>query len=99
MNRDAVIEKIRANRAALQAAGARAVFLFGSVARDEADDLSDIDVAIDIDREHHPNFSLLDLTTIAHIIEDATDRHVDVLVRDDLERIRSEFEADAVEVF
>ena len=99
MKQSDVIKQIRNHQAALEAAGARSVYLFGSFARDEADSSSDIDIAIDIDYQRKPNFSLLDLTTIAHIIEDATDRHTDVLVRKGLKRIRESFEADAVEVY
>jgi uncharacterized protein len=44
-----VIAALRAHEAALRAAGIRALFLFGSVARGEARPDSDIDLAVEFD--------------------------------------------------
>ena len=99
MTRDEIIQRIRDQRPVLEAAGAKAVYLFGSFARGDYDDLSDVDVAIDIDRERKPHFHILDICRIGTIIEEATDRQTDVLVRADLKTIKADFEADHVEVF
>lgn len=55
--------------------GARAVRVFGSVARGEARDDSDIDLLVDLE----PGRSLLDLIAIKQDLEDALGRSVDVV--------------------
>lgn len=99
MERSLAIATLRDCRAQLSAAGAVALYLFGSTARDEADTLSDLDVAIDIDRALKPNFSLLDLSRIGLLVEDATGLPADVVVRDDLRALRDRFESEAIQVF
>ncbi|MEO1650824.1 MAG: nucleotidyltransferase domain-containing protein [Pseudomonadota bacterium] len=99
MTRDELIQRIREQRPALEAAGAKAVYLFGSFARGDNDDFSDVDVAIDIDREQHEHFSVLELVEIKHIIQAATDRETDVLVREDLRTLKPDFEAEHIGVF
>jgi predicted nucleotidyltransferase len=99
MNRQQAIDMIQRRRPELQAAGAAALYLFGSVARDEGNQVSDIDVAIDIDRRVKPHFSLLDISRIGLIVEDATGVPTDVLVRQDLQKLREPFEADAIRVY
>jgi len=48
MKRQDAIERLRAMEAELRAAGIGALFLFGSVARDEASDDSDVDLFCDL---------------------------------------------------
>ena len=55
--------------------GARNVRVFGSVARGEADDSSDIDLLVDMD----PDRSLLDVTAFLADIRDLLGRRVDVV--------------------
>lgn len=49
MSRDEAIRRIKAREAEIRALGVRAVYLFGSTARDEARPDSDVDVFVDFD--------------------------------------------------
>ena len=53
MDRDAVLERLRAHEAELKAMGVARLSLFGSVARGEAKAGSDVDLAAEFDRERH----------------------------------------------
>ncbi len=55
--------------------GARNIRVFGSVARGEADDSSDIDLLVDMD----PDRSLLDVTAFLADVRDLLGRRVDVV--------------------
>jgi hypothetical protein len=99
MKRAVIINRIRSAREALQAAGVSHAYLFGSVARGEADAHSDVDVAIDLAPEARPGFTLLALSGIAVMLEDELGLPVDVLVRADMRRIRDDFKRDAVQIF
>ena len=48
--RDLVLSKLAAHHGDLAASGVRSLFLFGSVARDEARDGSDVDLLVEFDR-------------------------------------------------
>jgi predicted nucleotidyltransferase len=50
MDRDAVLERLRAHEAELKAMGVARLSLFGSVARGEAGPNSDVDLAAEFDR-------------------------------------------------
>src|SRR5215210_6026553 len=70
MSRDAIIAKLRETAPALRAEGVTKLAIFGSRARGDARDDSDLDVLIDVDPD--ANFSLLNLVGIEHIVENAT---------------------------
>jgi len=99
MNRAVIINRIRSIRETLNAAGVLHLWLFGSVARDEADEHSDVDCAIDLTPEARPGFTLLDRSHISILLEDALGLPVDVLVRVDMRNVRADFERDAIQVF
>lgn len=82
INRDDIIARIRSRTDSIRAQGATALYLFGSVARDEAGADSDIDVFVEYDPESH--FSLLNLSGIRLIVKDETGREVDITTRDSL---------------
>ena len=97
MRRDEIIARIRKHAPAIKAEGATALYLFGSAARDEAGDESDIDVFVDVD----PNsrFSLFNMSGIRLIIMDETGREVDITTRDALHpRLKKRILAEAVQV-
>lgn len=97
MDRERVIEKLRAHEAELRAEGVTHVFLFGSVARGEADEKSDVDIFYDY---HAPKFSLLDLVRVQDRLSEILGTDVDAMTRDSVHRrIRAEVEAEAVQVF
>jgi predicted nucleotidyltransferase len=82
MDRDAVIAVLQAHRAELQRLGVRHAALFGSVARGEAGPLSDIDIAIDLDRSRQP--TVYDYVGMQQHISGLFDGPVDVVDREAL---------------
>jgi uncharacterized protein len=72
--------------------------VFGSVARDEANDESDIDVLVDLDPNRH--LSVFDLIGIKHHLDDVFGRRVDVVSRRGLKAsIRPAVERELVDAF
>jgi hypothetical protein len=83
---------------AIRARGATSLYVFGSVARDEARTDSDVDLFIDYDGAK--KFSLVDLVGIKNLIEDELGLEVDIATRDSLDpRVRELIETSAIRVF
>lgn len=98
MTRDEIIATIRTNAEALQAEGVKKLWLFGSRARGDHREDSDIDVLVDIAPD--ASFSLLNLAGIQHIIEDATGLPTQATIKDSLKpRIAERIADDLLEVF
>jgi hypothetical protein len=81
MNRDETLEIIRKHKSELaEKYGVTSIGVFGSVARDEATDESDVDVVVEM--------TMPDLFSMVHIkelLENATNKRVDVVrFRDDM---------------
>ncbi|CAM3325350.1 HepT-like ribonuclease domain-containing protein [Deinococcus saxicola] len=75
--------------------GASRVRIFGSVARGEANDLSDVDLLVDFVGEA----GLLDLMNVKDLFEDTLRRRIDVLTEGGLKpQLRREILSDAVDV-
>ncbi|WP_430240889.1 nucleotidyltransferase family protein [Neorhizobium sp. DAR64861/K0K2] len=92
------IEKLRRQADAIRALGATSLYLFGSVARDEAGPDSDLDLFIDYDESK--KFSLLDLVGIKLFLEDELAADIDVTTRNSLHpRLKDRIEAASVQVF
>lgn len=85
MRRDEIIARIRKHADAIRAEGATELYLFGSAARDEMNEDSDVDVFVKCDPGR--TVSLLDIIGIKHIIEDDLGRHVDITTREALHPI------------
>ncbi|MGK9050379.1 nucleotidyltransferase family protein [Xaviernesmea oryzae] len=85
MKRHEAIEKLKRQADAIKALGATSLYLFGSVARDEAGPSSDLDLFIDYDLEK--KFSLVDLAGIKLFLEDELHLPVDITTRDSLHPI------------
>jgi predicted nucleotidyltransferase len=97
MKRDAVITKLKEHEAELKQLGVEHLYLFGSTARDEARDDSDVDLFFD-----HPEGSLglFELMEIKDAAERILGRKTDIMTRRSLHRIlRSAIEASAQQVF
>lgn len=62
---------------ALQDQGVESLYLFGSLARDEAEEKSDIDLAFVVSPEMERRFSLLDQARIRRQIGQLMDKEVD----------------------
>ena len=98
MRRDEAITKLRMFEPRLRAMGATSLFLFGSTARGEATDASDLDIILEVPAD--ASFSLLDLVAAKHMIEDDLRLPVDVAMSDGLHPLmKDEIEREAVRVF
>ena len=96
MRRDEVIQRLRANTDRLTEAGIRALYLFGSTARDEAGTDSDIDLFADPDYER---FGFVELIQIEAFLAETLGRPIDLTTRDGLHPLlRSNIERDAIRV-
>ena len=95
---DRVLALLREREADLHRRGVLHAAVFGSVARGDQQDTSDIDLMVDLDRTNVP--TLFEYIGIALDLEAALGRPVDLTVRDNLKRhIRPNAEAEAVYAF
>jgi predicted nucleotidyltransferase len=98
MNRDRAVTLLKRHEPEFHRIGVGALYFFGSVARDEAKDTSDVDVFFDLARPQ--GFTLFDLVGIQQRLADILGTHVDLMTREGIHpRRRSRIEADAVGVF
>lgn len=97
MDRAEVLRTIRAAEPALKAGGVSHLWLFGSFARGEAGEESDVDLMFD---EAVQPFTLLDYAGLRRVAEETIPFKVDLLHRASLRpAIRERAEAEAVQVF
>jgi predicted nucleotidyltransferase len=97
MQRDVAIATLKAHEAELKRLGVERLYLFGSTARDEARDDSDVDLFFDYPRGEFGLFELMDVKEAATRI---LGRKADIMTRDSIHRaLRARVEADAVPVF
>lgn len=82
MLRDEVLEKLRADKEALDGFGVRSISVFGSVARDEASADSDVDILVDYDEKKIPG--LFGFIGLKHHLESLLGRSVDLATPDSL---------------
>jgi predicted nucleotidyltransferase len=88
---------IERSAAELRAAGLGAIYLFGSQARGEAGEESDIDIAFDVAPEADEKFSLLDQAGLQIRLQELLGRKVDFLERRAIHRdLRPRIERDMV---
>lgn len=96
--RERVIRVIRAHQADLLALGVGRLWLFGSIARGEADSRSDVDVMIAIPAGR--KFSLFDLGEVRVELCELLGREADVVIEEDLRPdLRRDIALDLIEVF
>jgi predicted nucleotidyltransferase len=85
MKREKVLEILHAHQANLETRGVKSLALFGSVARDEAQPESDVDILVEFDRP----VGLFGLVELQDYLENLLDCNVDLGTPDSLkERIR-----------
>jgi predicted nucleotidyltransferase len=98
MKRERIVRTLQRHERALRARGARALYLFGSAARDEAGGKSDVDLFMD--RYRNRKFGLVDLVGLRLYAEKILGRKVDLFSRAGLHRaLRRRIEAGAVRIF
>jgi predicted nucleotidyltransferase len=97
MRRDLAIAKLKEHEAELKQLGVEHLYLFGSTARDEARDDSDVDLFFD-----HPEGSLglFELMDVKDAVQRILGGKADIMTRRSLHRIlRPKIEASAEQVF
>jgi predicted nucleotidyltransferase len=97
MQRDAAIATLKAHEAELKRLGVLHLYLFGSTARGEARDDSDVDLFFDYERG---GLSLFDLMEVKERAARILGRKTDIMTRDSLHKVlRARIEASALQVF
>ena len=97
MKRGEVIAKLKQHEADLRRLGVEHLYLFGSTARDEAREDSDVDLFFDYERG---KLGLLELMDVKEETSRILGRKADIMTRDSLHRVlRSRIEASALQVF
>ena len=76
MTRNDAIVRLQETTEAVRALGATGLFLYGSTARDEATNVSDLDIFIDYNLES--SFNAFDLIGIKLLLEQELDLSVDI---------------------
>ena len=98
MTRDEIIAKIRSTVPALRAEGVTKLAIFGSRPRGDARPDSDLDVLIEVDPDSR--FSLLNLSGVGLLVEEATGLKTQVSMRRALsQRMAERIADDVIEVF
>lgn len=82
MQREAIERIVRAHATELHARGVARLGLFGSTARGESGEASDIDIVVEIASGR--KFSIIDLAGLRAYLCDLFRRETDVVVREDL---------------
>ncbi len=97
MKRDDVIALLHRHQAELKGLGVDHLYLFGSMARDDATDESDIDLFFDHEKGSLGLFDLMDVQERASVI---LGHRADIMTRRSLHpRLRKRIEASAMLVF
>src|SRR5271156_6784869 len=97
MTREQVIAALRDRQADLHRFGVAHLYLFGSVARQQARSDSDVDLFFDTD---NPRFSLIELVDVQECVSDILGAETDVMTRASLHpMLRPQIEAEALRVF
>lgn len=92
LDRQEILDRLAANADELRNLGALSVALFGSFARDEANEQSDVDLLVDLDEHTFDRYMDLKLH-----LEDLLERPVDLVLIDGLKpRVRGKILNEAI---
>jgi len=98
MERDHVIARLREHEPEFREAGIGGLYLFGSVARDQAGEGSDVDVFFDLAKPR--GFTLFSLAALRERMQDILGSKVDLMTRSGIHpRRRPRIESQAIRVF
>lgn len=98
MRRDVAISQLKGLQAILRVRGIQHLYLFGSVARDEATEASDIDIAVDLSPD--TPFDPFDMGGIMMTLMEALGEKVDLVDRRAFSsRFASQVASDLIRVF
>ena len=98
MTREEIIAKLKEHAPAIKAEGVTKLAIFGSRARGDERPDSDLDVLIEVEADS--KFSLLNLSGVALMVEEATGLPAQVTMRRSLEpRMAERIADDVIEVF
>ncbi len=78
-----IVKKLERAKSELKKFHVKALFVFGSVARNEAHSTSDIDILVDYSSDE---VSLFDFLELKEYLESLFDRNVDLVTRDALKK-------------
>ena len=99
MRRDDALRKLRQRRDQLEGIGVSQLFLYGSVARDQADANSDVDLLVE---SASPTFSIFDLVRVKDLCQQILGSSADVHHHGGLKRassLRANIAAELIRVF
>lgn len=98
MNRSNAIDRLKLFERRLRERGINALYLFGSTARDEAEESSDLDLLYEYDPTR--TFSLFDQAGAMLELSDAFGAKIDLVSRKGLRpRVKARIESEMVQVF
>ena len=93
MTRDDLIERLAASRSQWVSFGVSAIFVFGSAARNEVREQSDVDLLVDFERP----VGLLEFLQLRRVLSDLVGRPVDLVTRAALKpQLRDRILAEAI---
>lgn len=92
-----IIAELRSRAQDIRALGATSLYLFGSAARGDMDEMSDVDLFVDYDPD---KFSFVELIRLRERLSTVLGRPADLTTREGLHPLlRPEIEAEAIKVF
>ncbi len=97
MQREEAIIRLKAHEAELRRLGVEHLYLFGSTARNEAGNESDVDLFFDYQKGE---FGLFELMEVKEVTSRILGRKADVMTRDSIHKtLRKRIESAALQVF